>query len=250
MAYVRVYLALVLLLAAGAGAVLGLRQRLWFRVLRGADVATPDELVVAARTGRLERRIRVVVGVADADGPAMVSTVNGEPCVWHRHSVRHRQTRVRTDKRGRIRRSTRVKRVADVSSSSTFSLAGSAARIDVLPANMLVHRPERRANRILPGIASAPIPAAADLFSGGAVRNTYHHREWIIRAGTPLYILGEVGGRAGRVAVRRPAKGLHLISTRTGPTLIRRARILMLAGFVAAGVGLVLGVALILAVLI
>jgi E3 Ubiquitin ligase len=247
---VRVYLGLVLLLVAGAGAVLGLRQRLWFRVLRRAEVTTPDELIDAARTGRLERRVRAVVGVADAVGPPAVSTVNGEPCVWHRHAVRHRQTRVRTDKRGRSRRSTRVKRVADVSSTSTFALAGAAARIDVLPASMFVHRPERRANRILPGLASAPIPAAAELFSGAAVRNTYHHREWIIRAGTPLYVLGEVAGRAGRVAVRRPAKGLHLISTRSAATLIRRARVLMLAGFGAAGTALVTGVALILIALL
>jgi E3 Ubiquitin ligase len=243
---VRVYLGLVLLLMAGAGGVLGLRQRLWFRVLRRAEITTPDELIDAARTGRLERRVRAVVGVAGASGPAAVSTVNGEQCVWHRHSVRHRQTRVRTDKRGRSHRTTRVKRVADVSSTSTFTLRGLAAQIDVLPANMLVHHPERRANRILPGIASAPIPAAAELFSGGAVRNSFHHREWIIRAGTPLYVLGEVAGRGARVAIRRPAKGLHVISTRSGLMLIRRARVLMLGGFVAAAVCLAFGVVLIL----
>jgi hypothetical protein len=170
--------------------------------------------------------------------------------VWHRHSVRHRQTHVRTDKSGRSHRSTRVKRVADVSSTSTFALTGSQAQIDVLPADMLIHQPERRANRILPGIASAPIPAAAELFSGGAVRNSYHHREWIIRAGTPLYVLGEVAGRGARVAVRRPARGLHLISTRSRQALIGRARLLMLGGFALAGVGLVLGGLLILLALI
>jgi hypothetical protein len=247
---VRVYLGLVLLLVAGAAAVLGLRQRLWFRVLRRAEVATPDELIDAARSGRLERRVRAVVGVAGVSGPAVVSTVNGEPCVWHRHSVRHRQTRVRTDKRGRSRRSTRVKRVADVSSTAAFALTGSQAQIDVLPAEMLVDRPERRANRILPGVASAPIPAAAELFSGGAIRNSYHHREWIIRAGTPLYILGEIAGRGARVAVRRPAKGLHLISTRSRPALIGQARLLMLTGFALAGASLVLGGLLILFALI
>jgi hypothetical protein len=95
---------------------------------------------------------------------------------------------------------------------------------------------------VLPGIASKPIPEAAELFSGSAVRNSYLHREWIIETGTPLYVLGEVAGRGDRVAVRRPTKGLHIISTRTAGYLTRRAQVLMIAGFALAAASLAGGV--------
>jgi hypothetical protein len=111
-----------------------------------------------------------------------------------------------------------------------------------MPADMLVHRPERRGTRVLPGIASKPIPPSAELFSGAAVLNQYHHREWIIRVGTPLYILGEVAGKGQRVAVRRPTKGLHLISTRSGAYLVRRSQVLMLTGFALAVLSLAAGI--------
>jgi hypothetical protein len=230
------FLGLLLIILAGAATVVGLRNRLWWRVLRRTEVTTPDALVKVSRDGGLERGVRAVVGTAA--GVEIKSTVNGEPCLWHRHRVRHRQTRTRTDRQGRTRRSSRSKRVADVSSTDSFQLAGPAQAIAVMPANMLVHRPERRATRVLPGIASKPIPPSAELFSGAAVVNAYHHREWIIRVGTPLYVLGEVAGRGPRVAVRRPAKGLNLISTRPADYLVRRALTLMIGGFTAAALGL------------
>ncbi len=239
----RIYLSLMLLVLAGAAGVLGLRHRLWWRVLRRTEVRTPDELVEAAEAGRLRRRVRAVIGVA---GPAKLSsTVNGEACVWHRHTVRHRQVRYSTGRNGRSRRSASNRQVADVSSAEMFALTGVNKQVVVLPANMRVTAPERRGSRILPGIASQPIPDAADLFSGGTVRNSYHHREWIIRAGTPLYILGEVTGSGAGVAVRRPANGLHIISTRDARKLIRRALGLMILGFAAAAISLIGGLALI-----
>jgi hypothetical protein len=194
-----------------------------------------------SRDGLLDRGLRAVVGTAA--GAEIKSTVNSEACVWHRHAVRHRQTRTRTDRQGRTRRSSsRRKRVADVRSTDAFELAGAGESIAVLPTEMRVHRPERRGSRILPGIASEPIPPSAELFSGAAVVNRYHHREWIIRVGTPLYILGEVAGKGPRVAIRRPNKGLHLISTRSATYLVRQAQVLMIAGLALAGLCLAAGV--------
>jgi hypothetical protein len=237
---VQVIAGVVLLLVAAGSVVAGLRLRLWWRVLRRAEVLTPEELVAAAGSGRLERRIRAVVGVADSDD-GRVSTVNSEACVWHRHTVVHRQVRYRTNSNGRTRRSTRTKRVADVRSGEPFALAGATDRIEVLPEAMRVHRPQRRATRVLPGIVSQPFPEAADLMNS-SIQNFYRHREWIIQAGTPLFVLGEVAGRGSRVAVRRPARGLHLIATRGRTELIRWTGAGAGAAFTAALVALVAGV--------
>lgn len=236
----QIVLGLVLIVLAGAAAVAGLRQRLWWRVLRRANVTTPDQLIEAARTGRLDRRVRAVVGVAGG-AEDRASIVNGEPCVWHRHTVRHRQVRYRTTSSGKSRRSTSTKKVANVASRETFTLVGPAGEINVLPENMRVHRPQRRATRILPGVASQPFPDPGDLMSS-SIQNFYRHREWIIQAGTPLYVLGEISGRGGQVAVRRPAKGLHLISTLGAARLTRRAYLAMVSSLAAAAACLVAGV--------
>jgi hypothetical protein len=245
---VLVILGVTFLLFSAAGAVAGLRLRLWWRVLRGSEVVTPEELVEAARDGRLDRRLRAVVGVADVEDDRL-STVNGELCVWHRHTVVHRQVRYRTSSNGRTRRTTRSKRVADVSSGEPFALAGVTDRIDVLPEAMRVYRPQRRATRVLPGIVSKPFPDAAELMNN-SIQNFYRHREWIIRAGTPLFVLGEVAGRGSRIAVRRPARGLHLISTLGRTQLIRRTGIGAAIGLGVSAVCLVAGVVVLLVAIV
>ena len=232
----RIFLGLVMLALAGTAALAGLRQaRLW-AVLRRVEVTTPEQLVQAARAGILRRRVCGVVGTAVAGaGGELTSTVNQELCVWHRHTIQHRQVRYRTNAKGQSRRSSHAKRAGDVRSPEAFILASATDRssaggvaaggIEVRPDALRVDRPERRKDRILPGIASQPFPDAATLAGTGSVQNSYRHREWIIRAGTPLFVLGEVAGREARVVIRRPPKGPHLISTRGATQIRARARL-------------------------
>jgi hypothetical protein len=238
------YAGLALLAAAIATTVWGLRRRLWWLVLRRSAV-TPGELVAAGRT---TGRQRPVIGLAGA--ASLSSTVNDEPCVWHRHTVVHRQVRHSTDSRGRARRSSRRQRVGDVASAEQFTLTDGAASVAVLPERMRVHRPQRRATRVLPGVASQPFPEAAELFSGGPVRNAYHHREWVIAPGTALIVLGEVTTRGGQVVIRRPARGWHLISTAGRGRLVWQAGLQMVAVFALAAACLAASVALIVAALV
>jgi hypothetical protein len=233
-------IALGLLLLAGAGLAAWYAVRSWqlWRVLVRTEVTTPDRLLDTVRAGP---QIRLVTGTA---GPgrqgSLVSTVNAEPCVWHRHTVKHHQVRYRTDAKGRSRRSSSRRRVGDVRSREPFRVG----HLEVQPDQMVVDRPERRRSRILPGIASQPLPDAAALTSGGSIQNTYHHREWIIRAGTPLHILGEVTDRGATVVMRRPSRGPHFISTRTADAWLRRSRVVTIGAtalaVAAGGCGIIL----------
>src|SRR5262245_39643595 len=102
----------------------GLRDwRLW-TVSGRLPPMTPDELVSGVR----RRMLVAVTGRAEA-GPSgpLTSAVNALPCVWHRHTVRHRAT-VRTGD-GRSRQSLRSRLVADETSRDALVLSGPKARI-------------------------------------------------------------------------------------------------------------------------
>jgi E3 Ubiquitin ligase len=220
-----------LLVLAGATAAFGLRSsRLW-NALRQVRPTTPERLVAAARNGRLDGRVVAVSGVAGAGpGGFLRSAVNDESCVWHRHTVHHRQIHYRTTNRGQSQRSSRRRRVADQSSREPFTLSGTSVKVEVHPDAMRVDRPEVRATRVLPGLVSQPFPDPDAML--GPTQQMYWHREWIIRPGVRVFVLGEVEARAMGVTLRRPKEGPHVISTRSATTLRRRAALAVLASLV------------------
>lgn len=226
--------------AAGTG-LAGIRNGLLWTVLRRVESTTPDLLIAAARAGTLGSGMRAITGTAGAGRAGLiVSAVNGEPCVWHRHTIRHRDSGSSPDSRGNRRRTSGSKRVADVASREPFALKANGVGIEVRPDNMRVDRPLRRGTRTLPGLVSKPFPDGTA--EGVSAPGTYHHEEWIIRAGVPLYVLGEVIARPPHVMVRRPAKGPHLISTRDTVGLIRRTAIATIAYSTVAVLGLIAAV--------
>jgi hypothetical protein len=243
--------------------------RLW-RVVGRVALTTPDELVAAARGARLGRRLVAISGVALAGpGGPLLSTVNEQACVWHRHTVHHRRVRQRPD--GRQRTSLRRRRVAEVASTEPFRLAGPipaagprsapgpgsasgsamaagsgpapgaglARAVELRPAGLHVDRPVRAGVRILPALVSQPFPDAAGLMG----RDRYVHREWLIRSGTPVYVLAEASTTATGVVVRRPATGPHVLSTRSPAGLRRHHLATAVTGFGLAGIAVASGIA-------
>ncbi len=246
-----VVLAGFLLVAAVGGLLVALRDRPLWNALRKVRPATPERLARAAADGHLDGRLVAVTGLAAA-GPdgALRSAVNNEPCVWHHHVVHRRQiTRVKTQ-RGEAQRRSRRKLVADVTSPAPIVLRavvpakrepvaaamGPAAGGDdeamvvaVLPEGMRVHRPIARRLRILPSLASEPFPAPEILM--GQVQQLFWHREWLLRPGAPLFVLGEVRSSKGRVTLAKPERGPHIISTRRASALRLRRTAGVLGGF-------------------
>ncbi len=218
----------LLVLAFTAGGI-ALRQWHLWNALRKVRPTTPERLVAAARTGRLDGRVVAVSGVAGPGlGGVLRSAVNDESCVWHRYTVHHRQIRYRMSDRGQSQRSSRPRRVADELSRQPFTLRGTSASVEVHPETMRVDRPEERTIRVLPGLVTKPFPEPDVML--GSTQQMYRHREWIIRPGVPLFVLGEVVARGAGVALRRPARGPHVISTRTAGTVRLRTALAVLAG--------------------
>jgi hypothetical protein len=227
---VAVVVGVGLLGVVGIFVMAGLRDwRLW-TVSGRLPPVTPDQLLAA---GGRRRMLVAVTGKAEA-GPSgpLTSAVNALPCVWHRHTVRHRAAVRLGD--GRSRQSLRSRLVADETSRDTLLLSGPTARIPLQPQGFRIDRPSVAGARQLPGMASRPFPDAVALLSP----DRYDHREWVIHTGTPLYVLAEVVALPDGITLRRPGRGPYVVSTRTLGGVRRRALMSAVTAFAVAAAAL------------
>jgi hypothetical protein len=251
---VLVVLGVLLVAVAVTGALSALRTWPLWTVLRRVRPTTPERLAAAARDGHLDGRVVAVAGTASAAASgALRSAVNDEPCVWHRHVVHRRQVRYRTTRRGTVQRYSLRRRVADVASTQPFLLRGVAIQpsqsgapspgvVEVAPAGMRMHRPVAQGLRILPGLASEPFPPADKII--GRVGQLFWHREWVLRPGTRIFVLGQVRSDGRRLSLQRPGQGPHVVSTRTAVWLRRSTGVAVFGGLLLATLGGLAGAAL------
>jgi hypothetical protein len=138
------------------------------------------------------------------------------------------------------------RRVADVASTQPFLLRGvptqpsrsaatSPSVVQVTPAGMRMHRPLAQGLRILPGLASEPFPASDKMI--GRVAQLYWHREWVLRPGTQIFVLGQVRSDGQRLSLQRPGQGPHVVSTRTAVWLRRSTAMSVFGGLLLATLG-------------
>jgi hypothetical protein len=71
----------------------------------------------------------------------------------------------------------------------------------------------------------------------GRAAQMYWHREWLLRAGVPLFVLAEVDSAGPRLRLRRPARGPHVVSTRSATFLRRRTAVSVILGLAIAVLG-------------
>jgi hypothetical protein len=252
------------LAAAAVATVVAVRNWPLWTVLRRARPMTPERLLRAAGGGELTGRVVVVAGIAGAgSGGLLRSAVNTEPCVWHRHTVHRRRIRYGPAVGGApAQRYSHRRRVADVASREPYVLRPSfprpaeparaamgedaivrlsptdglpasmpaTASVEVRPEGLRVHRPVARGLRVLPGLAWKPFPEALD----PRVPQLYWHREWLLPAGVPLVVVAEVDAQGESVALRRPAKGPGLVTTRSASSLARRTAAAVIGGTIMA----------------
>lgn len=145
---------------------------------------------------------------------ALHSELKKVPCVWHRHVITRRYTERNSD--GRTR--TRNEKVSEYRSSTAFFVEDPSGKMVIRPGNHKVNSAEE----------------VLDTFQrGGGGRRTvgFRRREWVIRAGTRLYVHGEASDENGKLALGEPADGgVFIISTKSQHELLRIER-LKLGGF-------------------
>ncbi|WP_028661851.1 E3 ubiquitin ligase family protein [Saccharomonospora saliphila] len=200
------------------------------------------------------RHTAEVVGAAHPrpEGP-LTAELSRTECVWYRYRIdRHYEIVEHRD--GKRRRKKRIENVVDHTSNQGYAVIDEEGRtIGVDPNGTKPDGVEQTVNRFEPEHTSAkstepfgislPVPDAHGNSTLG-----YEYKEWVLRPGSRLYVLGEVHDRMGPLVIGKPDQGGHfIISTRTENELRadRTKRHKMLAAGVVVGAllgtGLVVG---------
>ncbi|MEU6640929.1 E3 ubiquitin ligase family protein [Saccharomonospora sp. NPDC046836] len=201
------------------------------------------------------RKVAEVVGAAYPRPEGLLTAeLSKTECVWFRYEVkRHYETvEYRDGKRHRVKR---TENVAGHTSWEGYALIDEQGRtIGVDPNGTKPDAVEQTVSRFEPHNGGG---GSVELFGfklpqfvvgGGSTTIGYDYKEWAIRPGRRLYILGEVHDRIGPLVVGKPENGGHyLISTRTEQELrddrVKRHRFLAVGVIAGALIGIVLIVA-------
>ncbi|GAB3005122.1 E3 ubiquitin ligase family protein [Amycolatopsis acidiphila] len=200
------------------------------------------------------RKTAEVVGAAypRPEGP-LTAEISKTPCVWYRYQVERQYEHVQY-RDGRRYRSKRTEKVAEHTSSEGYALIDEQGRtIGVAPDGTKPEGVEQTVNRFEPyrggdqsfELFGIRLPG----FLAGNRDSTigFEYKEWLIRPGTRLYVLGEVHDVIGPLVIGKPReKGHFLVAAKTEQELradrTRRHKLFAVGVIVAFVAGLALTV--------
>lgn len=167
------------------------------------------------------RKVAEVVGAAHPRPEGLLKAeLSKAECVWYRYRIDRRYETVEY-RNGKRHTKRRTERVADYTSGQGFALIDDQGRtIGVDPNGTTPDGAEQTVNRFEPHrhgegpeLFGVTLPR---MFGNGDSTIGYDYKEWVIRPGRRLYILGEVHDKIGPLVIAKPENGGHfIISTRT-----------------------------------
>ncbi|RJL30848.1 GIDE domain-containing protein [Bailinhaonella thermotolerans] len=233
--------ALVLAVLGVAAIAWGVTAQIRHRAMAAAPtIGCGDVRDVADDTGAVTCEVKGTAG--PGPGGLLKAPFSGTPCLWHRTVVKRRYRATERDSQGRSRTVTKSETVSDERSFEPFRITDVSGEVLIYPEKAGVDRPtesvdrfERKAAEPLPadgGFGEIALAIGARLLDGDDTIGFEYH-EWILTEGTPVYALGAATRDLTRdaVAIRPPARGPYIISTRTEEQLAGSSRIQMFAGY-------------------
>ncbi|WP_129667892.1 GIDE domain-containing protein [Phytoactinopolyspora endophytica] len=205
----------------------------------------------AAGPGFFEQKCEVV-GKAEARPSGTVkSEISETECLWHRHVVKRKYwtTERRRDSKGnyRTRRVEKEETVATRESEDPFHVRDETGTIEVRPKPGVFEHMRQVVDRFEPhnessqhstlsvGSLSLKLPKTQREGTVG-----YKYTEWVLTAGTTLYVLGTAKDNGGELSIDEPS----LVSTKSEEELLAEAkkkeRFSLVGGIAAAAVGVAL----------
>lgn len=249
-----IFIGLALLVAAGVGFFFMRRTRGELHAMIGAETLPIGQLEtlrgasdeVGARGG-FRKQCEVVGGAFPRPEGLLVSHLSGTECVWHRHEVVRHYRHVHYNTNGRRQESKRREGVAGHTSTEGYALRdGQGVLIGVDPNGTAPDRPEQVVSRFEPYQPQGPNLFGVQLPKLFDTNNTigYEYKEWVIRPGQQLYVLGEVHDKIGPLVIGKPEAAGHFIISTRGEDELRKQRgtqhkLLSIGVLVAAPLGLV-----------
>lgn len=168
------------------------------------------------------RKAAEVVGAAHPRPEGLLTAeISKTECVWYRYRVDRQYEHVE-NRNGRRHYSKRTEKVADHASSAGFAVVDEDGRtIGVDPGGTRLDSAEQSVSRFEPHhggngggeLFGIKLP---NFLGRGDGTIGFDYKEWIIRPGRRLYILGEVHDKIGPLVIGKPEQDGHfIISTRS-----------------------------------
>lgn len=220
-----VVVGIVLLAAAGAGFYFMRRMRNELHAMMGMETSAVSDLEEKRRTadelggqGGFRQQCELVGESYPRPEGVLVSELTKTECVWYRYRVEREFREQRYDSRGNLRRERKKEKIADFTSHDGYALRdGNGELIGIDPNGVAPDHPEQTVDRFEPHERQGPQLFGVQLPSFFDASDTigYHYKEWVIRPGRQLYVLGEAHDKIGPLVVAKPSNGSFIISTRS-----------------------------------
>ena len=209
-----------------------------------------DAAAQAAGPGAFSLVCEVTGTTEPGDTGLLKAELSKVECLWHRHVVARCYEETRTDSRGNRTSTTKRETVAERTSAVPFRVRDSTGTVLVDPAGARFDHAEKVVDRFedrphgLTGSFTVSL-FGLDLSAGGGNSTLgFEYKEWVVRSGQRMYLLGEASDRSGRLVVGKPSSGPYILSTRSEQELahsFRTQRTVARIGVAVAGVaGLIL----------
>lgn len=166
------------------------------------------------------RKVCEVVGSAHpGPGGPLVAEVSKTECVWYRYRVDRQYEHV-TYRDGKRHTSKRTEKVTDFTSAGGYALIDQQGRtIGLDPSGKAPEGPEQTVDRFEPYRGGDQGMELFGLRLPVGNRDStlgYHYKEWLIRPGAQMFVLGEVHDRNGPLVIGKPSGAGHfIVSTHT-----------------------------------
>ncbi|WP_304452231.1 GIDE domain-containing protein [Nocardiopsis sp. YSL2] len=222
---------LVVLMPSGVCWYLARRADLRVRLLRTTGPSTVAELVESRRESWAEGR-RVfrqrcgVTGVVRSHEDGTLTSEHGRiECVWHKHKVTETFLKVRADAElhGWNPIEAGMTTVALQTTDAAFLLEDDTGRLVIRPAGHAVEGAEKAVDRYVAVPPAEGLTSVQEVLRYGERTHGHREEEWVVRAGTRLFVHGEVSAEAEEpLVISAPADGgPFVMSARSRDQLLR-----------------------------
>jgi hypothetical protein len=208
--------------------------------------ALRDAAAQAAGPGAFSLVCEVTGTTEPGDTGLLKAELSKVDCVWHRHVITRHYEDTRTDSKGNRTSTTNTETMADHTSAAPFRVRDASGTVLVDPVGARFDHAEEVVDRFEPhrGKGSFSVSLGGISLTGGGGTLGFEYKEWVLRPGQRVYLLGEASDRSGRLVVGRPASGPYVFSTRSEQELAHSFRTQRTVARIGVGVAGVAGLVL------
>lgn len=177
--------------------------------------------VAAGGEGSFSEVVEVKGVVRTGPGGPLTSQMTDTKCAWHRHKVERKYREKYRDSDGDKRTRTKTETLTSHRTTDLFYVEDATGKTLVRP-SVIVHKPKKVLDEFEEPKAKKTSQGGGFLATIGNIakdmmddENTigFRRREWVLKDGARIYVLGEASDADGELVVGEPSDGSKLLIT-------------------------------------